>query len=214
MPTFPIPIFFILFLIFVFIFQHHLHKNMKIENEANDGFWEKEQKSLRVRRKNITEDDILHIDIQTLHFPDVSLSDSDRFLYTRIKENIHRMKDLPMINLIGISNQDIRLQFGTANLPTITTYEENYTGFLKAIASYAKFMAEHNEIEEAIQAYEICVQNGSDYSHHYLALKELYTQKNEIKKIQALDSYLEKLPKSNRFIIEKKLQEDSSSTQK
>jgi len=179
---------------------------MKTEAKRKQLFWEKEKRSLIVRKKELTEDDFIHCDISTLSFPKLlELEPHDKKQYRQLKERIDELSQLDMMDLTGLSNTELRLRYGTANQTLIQTNENNYHLFLKALYAYGHFLVEHNQINEAICAYELCIQLGSDYSKHFIGLADLYVQTQQHHKLSALIQRAKALDESHQTRLYQKL---------
>ena len=181
------PSFFIIFIIFILVFQHHLRKNNKIERKLKDEFWQKEESSLVIRKKEIPQEYYIHSDISSLSLsiPE-NIDPGDK---GQVKQLIKRIKDLSnqdMMNFNQLSNTELRLKFGTANQSIITNNEYTYHNFLKTLASYASLMKEYDKGDESIKALELCISLGSDYSQHFYALGQLYLDQHMTSKLKHL----------------------------
>ena len=186
MSDFRIPSFFILFLTFLFIWSHNLRKRQKTHEAEKAAFWSKEEQSLAVRKKEIPAELYFHPDISRLNFPALELDPVATEKYQTLEKQIRNSVSLPMLSLSGMSNTDLRLNFGTANQPVITQAEENYEAFLNFLHEYAVLMNEHGRPEEAIAALEEAVRLKSDISQHYFLLADLYRAKADAASLQTL----------------------------
>lgn len=201
------PTVFILFVILIFVLQHHLRKNTKLNDKAKDDFWQKEQASLVVRKKEFTPKDYIVPNIAnlTLSIPE-DLAPDDAL---QLKSLVKRIKDLSkqdMMNFNYLTNTELRLKFGTANQTIITNNENTYNNFLKALASYAFFMNDNNHINESIQALEQCIELGSDYSEHFIYLGQLYINQHLNSDLQELIDTANNLNSLNKKGILEKLE--------
>ncbi len=200
------PSIFIIFVIFVVLFQYHLRKNMRQENINREQFWNNEEKSLSTRRKEFNENDYIKPNLSKLSFPTVhSLNPGQTLHYQQIKNRLQELSSMDLMNFSNLTNTELRIRFGTANQTVITQNEANYNSFLKSLADYGHLMIEFEEINEAIVAFEECIRLGSDYSDHFITLAQLYLQKNQRYKVTDLIEKAESLKSLNRSIILKKL---------
>lgn len=201
------PSFFIIFVILIFIFQHHLRKNIKAENKSKDEFWQKEQSSLVVRKKEFTQDDYIVPKIDELSLavpPNMEAGDE-----LQLKQLIKRIKDLSsldMMNFSQLTNTEIRLKFGTANQSIVTNNEYTYNNYLKTLASYAYLMNEYSNKTESIIALEQCISLGSDYSEHFHYLAKLYLEDHSTDKYKQLIDKVNKMTTLNKKGILEKLE--------
>jgi hypothetical protein len=201
------PSFFIIFVISIFVFQHHLRKNNKIENKAKNEFWQKERKSLVVRKKEFSKEDYIVPDITnlTLSIPKDMVPGDE----LQLKQLVKKIKDLSthdMMNFSDLSNTELRLRFGTANQSIITNNEYTYNNFLKALASYANLMNDYNLAEESMIALEQCISLGSDFSEHFSHLGQLYINKHMQTELNSLKETANNLISLNKKGILEKLE--------
>lgn len=197
-----IPIFFIFFITIVFIFRYNMRKNSMIESQENDAFWDKEHESHYIRKQELTEEDLIDS-----HGSDLPLFDIELYEYhdmTRLleyQETCHRLKDQPMMNMTGMLNSDIRLKYGTSQVETVEAYENTYLQYLNALYSWAKGLSDHGLHLEAIKLLEISVKTGTDISHHYILLGDLYKRTNNTAQLTELINLVE----SSDFIMKGKI---------
>ncbi len=202
----PFPLFLVLILICAFLFQHHLRKNMRIEDKHREIFWAKEAKSLSVRRKPLTPEDYIYADISQLTFPPLTtLSSGEQRHYQRLIREIKEFATLDLMNFSTLTNTEIRIRFGTAHQTLITQNEENYVQLLRRLAEYGHFMINAHNPHEAIIAFEETVRLGSDYSDHYLSLATLYQEQHQKDKLEQLKNHVKASPSPAMASISKKL---------
>ena len=174
MADFKIPSFFILFLTFLFLWIYNLRKRQKTYEAERQAFWNKEQESLVVRKKDIPAELYFQPDIRQLQFPELTPEHSGQAKYQKLKKQLNDSVHLPMLSLSDLTNTEIRLSFGTANQPIITQAEENYSAYLGFLYDYALFAKEQQWIDEAIAALEEAIRLKSDISKHFMLLGDLY----------------------------------------
>ncbi|PKM95199.1 MAG: hypothetical protein CVU84_05790 [Firmicutes bacterium HGW-Firmicutes-1] len=172
-----IPSIFVLFLIFIFIFQHNLRKSDKMLNKSRKIFWEKEEKSLFARKAPIDTNIYIIPSIEAL--PNFSFEEFKAFG----NEDLFKTQELcfdiaksPMVNLSDMLNSDIRIKYGTSNLSTIESYEINYNHYIKILYQLAKGYYELNMYDEAICVLEEGIRVHTEIGDHILLLATLYCQ--------------------------------------
>lgn len=169
------PSFFIIFIIIIFVIQHHLHKSQRIEDANKREFWQKEERSLSIRRKEFTKENYIYPSLAVYHFDDLyNLNPSDRMQFQQLAKDLIRLSKLEMMNFSTMTNSEIRLAFGTANQTIIQANEEHFDLFLKTLSKYGHLMLQNNYVEEATLAFEQCISLGSEYHDHYITLAEIY----------------------------------------
>ncbi len=117
-------------------------------------------------------------DISTL--PYIKISDNI-LNYTSADEEVNKLlaevKALDtkkILNLTGISNTDLKLKYGAANLPELTECDENFTSLCKAIFSIGKLLYEKEDIDNARLFLEYGVSLKSDITDNYVLLATIY----------------------------------------
>lgn len=185
MPDFKLPSFLFLFLTFVFLWLHHLNRAQKKHIESKEAFWKREEASLVVRKKEIPESCFYHPDLSAFCFPMPTMAEAKQ-KFEQLKSILLDGANLPMLCFRGLTNTDIRLEYGTANQPFILQAEENYEAFLGFLFEYAELMITQGEIGEAVLALEECIRMDSDWSKHYIRLADLYHSIHDTKAIAKL----------------------------
>ena len=84
-----------------------------------DDFWEKELAANRTKRKPL--DDLNYIQIPLDTFPMSVLSDNPVIL--ECHEILTELSTEKIVNLTGISNTDLKLQYGAPNIKILSAYD-------------------------------------------------------------------------------------------
>ena len=170
------------FLLFSALITYEVHKSRRIEENSIKKFLERERESNNVRKKDL--DSLPYISIPLENFPMNLLCDRDD-----IKEIHHQLKTLStkkIVNLTGISNTDLKLTYGTANITVLTEYDQNYTILARTLYKWGKLLYEADFIPQAKQVLEFGIETGSDISGNYKLLAIIYNQEGNDGKIQEL----------------------------
>jgi len=170
-----IPLLYIWTIIAFFVFHHHLRKNAKVQEDVTKAFWQKEESSLVVRKKELAEEDYLHpsLTLDQLKGEDWYKALGQSGLY-RYEQHLKELLDKAMVNFQHMSNTDLRLTFGTANLTVISDYEENWNSYLTTLYTLGKKLLETGETDYGIQLLEEGVRMGTDNRYHFLLLGQHY----------------------------------------
>jgi len=169
------PILFVWFIIGIFIFRHHLSKGSKIENAAHDAFWKKEASSLVVRKRALDPTDYIHTSLSTKLIMDQAFFNQIQApeLY-RQQKYLFDLSQKPMVNFLNLDNAEVRLQFGTATITTIETYENNYIQYIKTLHTLAKGLMAVDQEDLARQYLEEGLAVGTDIKANYILLATIY----------------------------------------
>ena len=141
-----------IFIVFCLILAFYIRKNDAAQKKVQDEFWEKERLSNAVRKKDISQ-----LDYITIPFDKIPVK-----LKTSTEEQFFQLADKPMLNFVGISNTDLKLQYGTANLDILTEYENNFLNFVALLPDYATELIEAGEKETALMLLEFAVDANAD----------------------------------------------------
>lgn len=170
-----IPLLYIWTIIAFFVFHHHLRKNAKAQEDVTKAFWKKEESSLVVRKKELVDEDFIHPSLtgDQLKGEDWYKTQDQSALF-RYEQHLKELLDKPMVNFQHMSNTDLRLNFGTANLTVVREYEENWNGYLTNLFTLGKKLFESGETDYSIQLLEEGIEMGTDNRYHFLLLGQHY----------------------------------------
>ena len=170
------------FLVFSALLTYELRKSRRNEEKSMKNFLEKENAANSVRKKDL--DGLPYISIPLEDFPMNVLCDRDD-----IKEIHHQLNTLStkkIVNLTGISNTDLKLTYGTANITVLTEYDQNYTVLARTLYKWGKLLYEADLVPQAKQVLEFGIETGSDISGNYKLLATIYKQEGNDNSIQEL----------------------------
>lgn len=156
-------------------------RNDRHQQETKEAFWEREQKANLVRRQDISGLPYINIPFEDFSigaFSDENLTEAEQVLET--------FRDKKILNLTGQSNTDLKLQYGPANLPALTEYDQNFTDMLHALTNYSNRLIELEHMDVAIPVLEFCINVGSDVSSHYTTLANYYKAGGQNAKLDVL----------------------------
>lgn len=169
------------FIILLSIFSLLRNRSSNSYQEKLNAFWEKEQRANLSRRKDISNLDYIQIPLNTFpvgKFADEKLSDYETSLADLSNKKI--------LNLSGISNTDLKLEYGAANLPVLSEYDANFTTLARLISDYGSRLAELGYKQEAVTVLEYGIACRTDVSKNYVQLYKLYEENGETAKANAL----------------------------
>lgn len=171
-----IPIFFILFVIFLIIFNHAIHKDTMHQEELERKFWLREQEANHVRKKNIS----------NLPFIQLKKELIPGNLHTEAEEKLLALCDKNMLNLTPYTNTDLKLLYGTGNLNELSVYEDLYVEMITQLSIYTKELLEAQDIPGARQLLEFAISCKEDSFFIYEQLGLLYASSNDTESLQKL----------------------------
>lgn len=199
------------FIVFCIWLAYEIRKSRKAHEQASESFWEREAAANNTRRKSL--DGLAYIRIPFESFPMDLLTDDPRIC--EIHETLRTLSDSgPIVNLTGISNTDLKLQYGAPNINLLTLYDQKYTTLARTLQDFASVLYERGYHREACQILEFAVSTHTDVSSSYKLLISLYAELGQEDKIAALLPVAESLNSSLKPSIVRMIQDACSRNSK
>lgn len=98
-----------------------------------------------------------------------------------------------ILNLTGISNTELRLTYGTANLEPLTACDQNFTALIRSLQKWGALLVSSGNYTDAITVLSYSIGIGSDIAGTYTLLGRLYKANGELSKIEELKTSAEEL---------------------
>ena len=159
-----------IFIVFCLVLAFYIRKNDASQQKVLGDFWEKERQSNAVRKKDISKLDYITIPLDKIPVK----------LCTSTEEAFFALAEKPMLNLVGISNTDLKLQYGTANLEILSEYDNNFIDFVALLPDYATELIEAGEKETARMLLEFAVSVNADSRKIDRLLESLETESSSM----------------------------------
>ena len=172
------------------------------EQKLWDDFRQREQEANWTRKQDISNLAYIKLPLDTLplgRFQDETLASYESAL--------RDLATQPICNLNGISNTDLKLRYGAANLNALSQCDTNYSTLVSLLANYGEKLFELSHPEEAKQVLEYSLSLGSDVGKAYELLATIYDYEGQPEKINALYESAEKITSIRRNSILRKLEE-------
>lgn len=173
-----IPVFFILTILLVLWIHYQKARTDRSQKAVSDAFWEKERLANTTRKKDISKLEYIVVPVDTLPFPE-----TDQDEVTDIQKHLLALATGKIVNFTGISNTDLKLQYGAPNIDLLMEYDKNYLELVRSLYRYGKLLYELNLKEEAAAILEYALSIKTDVSANYTLLATIYKEKNEIDRI-------------------------------
>lgn len=174
------PIFFCV-LILCFEIYYHRKKDDRRRERAKQQFWDREAEANTVRRKDLTFLNYLNIPLNSL-----PMSDTGDDEISEYQDTVRRLSGKRILNLNGLSNTDLKMEYGAANLPDLTEYDNNYITLVNILAKWGARLIELERYDDAVAVLEYGISIKSDVSRNFYLLADEYRRRNEPDKIDAL----------------------------
>ncbi len=172
-------------------------------NNIEKDFWAREDSANNVRRKSL--DSLNYIQIPLEQLPLGVCTEDDTI--AECVQSIEELQAVPIVNLTGYTNTDLKLTYGTANITVLSEYDQNYTTLACTLQKWAGVLYEKEYVAEARTILEFAVSTGTDVSQSYYLLARIYAANMDFKKIEELLPLVEQLRSSNKASISRTLQE-------
>ena len=182
------------------LYERKKHSREAERREAE--FWQREDKANNVRRKDITQLPYINIPYDSLPF----ISDANGEIASCQKELL-AFKDSKLLNLSGLSNTDLKLMYGVANLPQLSEYDDACTAMYRVIANLGSHLSKEGYHSEAIAFLEFGIEAGSDISRNFYTLADEYARAARYNDIKKLIERADKLNSPIKTSIVNKLNE-------
>ncbi len=184
-----------IFIIFCVVLSYYIKKGDASQKEVMDNFFEKERLANAVRKK----------DISQLNYITIPFEKIPQKLNTSTEKEFFSFAEKPMINFNGISNTDLKLQYGTANLEILSKYDTNYMDMIALLPAYVDELLAAGDYDTAQMLLEFAVDTKADSRKIYQQLTKIYKETNQSDKIQNLISASNELPGMIGTIIQRDL---------
>ena len=144
----------------------------KFEEKEND-FWEKEREANNVRKKSLDTLEYIHIPYDLLPFGTAEENPT----LAAAEDELMALKDEKIVNFTGITNTDLKLEYGTANITALTQFDQNYTALVVSLQKWGDALYNAGRFEDACQVLEFAVKTRTDISATYRLLIDMYKTK-------------------------------------
>ena len=141
-----VPVVLITFILFLAYYAYRRKQIDKVNTQKESDFWQRENDANSTRKQDITNLDYIQIPVDT--FPIGAYPNEG---YEETEQQLLALSEQKILNLTGISNTDLKLQYGVSNLAILSDCDERFTTLVRLLTDYAKGLAEHAHIDDAIR---------------------------------------------------------------
>lgn len=175
------------FLIFLILLAFRLKKLDAKQEQQEADFWTKERQANITPAKDIS--NLRYITIPMEKFP-LNFSNDEKVI--EIENELKELSTHKLLNLIGVTNTDLKLTYGVPNFETMSQIGEDFDRVCVLLNSYAHALMEAERVDDVITVLEFAVGVGSDISESYTMLADCYEQKHMYEKLDLLKTQVEK----------------------
>ena len=197
------------FIVFGIILTLRIRKQKQLDHETLESFHQKEREANQVRKKDISQLDYISIPNELFLFHSNSYNFDPQQLETLddLHSTLLHLKEKPILNLNGISNTELKLHYGTANITSLSDYDQNYILLANTLQNYATLFYKNGFYEEAKTILEFAITTKIDTTLCYEQLATIYLLENNSSGITHLFDVANTLPSFKQTIIVRKLKE-------
>lgn len=181
-------IFFVVIILTVLLL-HNMKRADKIRKKSYNDFLDKEALANSTRRKALDSVDYIVIPYNELPMDVESEDESVADCIKRIEE----FRNEPTANFTGISNTDLKLEYGAPNISHLTRCDNNFTILVRTLQDWAARLYELGHADEALSILEFSIKIHSDISASFYLAARIYAEKEDFKKIAWLKRQAEAL---------------------
>ena len=174
--------FFASFIVFCIWLGYEIRKHRNKQEKAERDFWEKEAAANNTRRKSLDSLEYTHIPFDTL--PMNTMREDP--VVADYHQTLRELSASPIVNLTGISNTDLKLQYGAPNIDLLSKYDQCYTTLVRTLQDLAETLYKNGHLKDACTVLEFAVSTRTDISASYKLLIQLYKQLGSSDKIRDL----------------------------
>lgn len=177
---YPIFFTFVVFALFTYVFMRR--SNVSISQQREE-FMEREREANSVRKQPLTDLKYINLDLSSLPV----IETDDEYITERLRTlSVLAEPDNKIVNLSGVSNTDLKLKYGVANLTILTAYDQNFTNLCRCLFELGRRLYEAGDSENAIKFLEYGLNCGTDLKSHYTLMADIYEQNMQYKDIVKL----------------------------
>ncbi len=180
------PVILICFIVFILWFRVKSKQADKLSNKSKEEFLKREHEANFTRKKDISGLDYITVPEDALPF-----SETDDEEEARFQNNTKTIISRKMLNLSGMTNTDIKLEYGHANLDILSEYDQNFSAFLTSLDRWGNYLYEKGDTKRSMQILEYAVNSGSDITSTFITLAKIYLNNNEPEKVTSLIDIVE-----------------------
>lgn len=169
-------------IIFCIWLSYEIRKHRRLQEKATESFWEKEAKANNTRRKSLDNLDYISIPFDALPM-DILKDDPAVKEY---HDALFTISEGSIVNFTGISNTDLKLQYGAPNIDLLSLYDQRYTTLARTLQNWAAALYDQAYVHEAQTILEFAVRTRTDVSATYRLLAKIYRDMNQSEKIESL----------------------------
>jgi len=166
-------------LILIFLMIRAMKKADKKIKQNKEEFLKREAEANSTRRKSLDSVDYIVIPYDTLPME----LEKDDYLISECIDQIIELKNQPIANFTGMTNTDLKLEYGSPNITHLSRCDNHYTILVRTLQNWADRLHELGHDDEALTILEFAVKSRTDISSSYYLAARIYDERKDIKKL-------------------------------
>lgn len=176
------------FLIFLGVVSMCLRRTRRREKTELESFWKQEDRANLTQAQDLST--LNYVDLSGVTLPFAKFEDAQLKDY---EQQILALRNEKILNLSGLSNTDLKLQYGSANLGLLTRYDQNFILLVRTLNQWGHRLYALSHKEEAAAVLQLAVSVGTDVKASYELLLRIYQESGNSSGIEDLKHSAEKL---------------------
>jgi len=177
-------------IVFCIWLAYEIKKHNKKQKKGTAAFWEKEMKADATRKQPLDDlnyivlpEEILNLFVEEIPAP---IKESAKF--------IQHAATAKIVNLGYITNTDLKLRYGAANLEILSEYDQNFTLLARHLQTIGEYFYEQKDYANTKLFLEYAVSIQSDLMGTYRTLASVYNEEGNTAGLDYLISNASLLP--------------------
>ncbi len=172
-------------IMFLLVIKHIISKSGSKASHSKT-LLELEAEANQTRKQDISKLPYISIPMDTLPFHRLTPAPD-------AEQKIISLEQKPILNLNGITNTELKKQYGPANLEFLSQCDDNFTTLIRSLGLWAKCFLDSNMLPEAKIVLEYSISIGSDIRNTYEMLTDIYFEEQDTAALKQLRSTGEQL---------------------
>lgn len=191
------------FIVFVIWLTFELKRREHSGDKAESRYWETELLANSTRKKSL--DSLNYVVLPAKIFDFLKLSTDEVIM--DCMTTLESLSNKKIVNFTGITNTELKLQYGAPNINLLIEYDQNYTLLVRTLDRVASILQESGDLQNCKEILEFAISTKSDISHSYKMLASIYAQEFKYDKILDLLNQAKNLNSAMKNPIVRMLQE-------
>lgn len=168
------PIFFCIVILTILLI-HNIRRSDRILKRKNEQYFARERVADCTQRKPLDSVDYIVVPYDELP---LDLAKDDPVVNDCINQVIE-LKGQSVANFTGLTNTDLKLEYGAPNFTHLSRCDSNFTLLVRAMDNWADRLYELGYADEALSLLTLCIKWNSDISSTYMLAAKIYSDNND-----------------------------------